>query len=120
PAKTPEENIELSNLFANLNAPSLPKKAMELLAEAPSQEEQIAYAKNVRLVTAGWTPELRRQYFQWFVRAQTYRGGASFELFMQDIKNDAVAQLSEAEKTALKPVLEAKAEATAPQFTAKV
>lgn len=120
PAKTPEENIELSQLMANLNSPTLPKKAMELLAGAPSQEEQIAYAKNVRLTTTGWNLDLRKQYFTWLVRALTYKGGASFDLFIQDIRNDAIASLSEDDKVALKPLIDAKPESAAPQFAAKV
>jgi len=120
PAKTWEENVELSSLLVNLEAPSAVEKGVALLQDAPSQEEQIAYAKNLRLATKGWTPELRKDFFQWFVRAQTYRGGASFTMFMDDIKKDAVAQLTEEQKVALEPVLNAKADAEAPQFAAKV
>src|SRR5690606_145584 len=29
-------------------------------------QEQFAYRYNLRGVTTGWTPELRRQYFSWF------------------------------------------------------
>lgn len=119
PAKTAEENIELSELLAFVGDPEAPRKTIEALESAPTQEEQIALAKNIRLAGAGWTPELRERYFQWFVRAQTFRGGASFVDFMDEIKKDAVAQLSEGEKLALKPILDKKAESTGPLFTAK-
>ncbi len=118
PAKSPEENIELSHLLGALGAASFPKKVMALLQSAPSQEEQIAYAKNLRFAKQGWTADLRKKYFEWFVRAQTYKGGASFGKFLESIKNDAVAQLTNEQKTALKATLEAKPKSTAPQPTA--
>ena len=57
---------------------------------------------------AGWTPELRRDYFAWFTKAAGYKGGNSFQGFVRLIKADAVATLTDAEKVALKPILEAK------------
>jgi putative heme-binding domain-containing protein len=42
------------------------------------------------------------------VKAQGYRGGASFSLFVQHVKEDAVAKLSTEQKSALKTVLAAK------------
>ncbi len=119
PAKTREENTEMTQLFTNLDAEFVPERGVALLLEAPSQEEQIVYAKNIRLAKRGWTPELREEYFQWFVRAQTFRGGASFENFVASIKTDAVALLTEAEKKTLEPVLMAKAESEGPQFAVK-
>ncbi|MFT5467390.1 MAG: putative heme-binding domain-containing protein [Verrucomicrobiales bacterium] len=119
PGQTSEENIELSELLAYLGDPEATRKIVEQLDEAPTQEEQIALAKNIRLSKVGWTPELRERYFEWFVRAQTYRGGASFSNFIEEIKKDAVAQLTPAEVAALKPIIEKKAESKGPQFTAK-
>lgn len=119
PAQTSEENIELSELLAFLGDPKATKKIVEQIELAPTQEEQMGLAKNIRFSKVGWTPELRERFFEWFVRAQTYRGGASFSNFIEEIKRDAVAQLKPAEVAALKPILDKKAESTAPQFTAK-
>ncbi len=117
PAASVPENIELSQILANLGAESLPAKAVELLETTPSQDAQIALAKNIRLTKAGWTPELRRRYFEWFVRAQTYRGGASFGLFVESIKNDAIASLPAGQRDALASLIDAKPQATTPAFT---
>lgn len=81
-------------------------KTVPLLQSAPTQEEQISYAKALRLATVGWTPELRKNYFEWFLRAANYTGGASFGLFIEDIKRDAIAALSPQEKEALKEVID--------------
>src|SRR5262249_47727671 len=53
----------------------------------------------------GWTNDLRKAYFSWFLKAASYRGGASFALFVAHIRDDALTTLSEAEKAELKPLL---------------
>jgi putative heme-binding domain-containing protein len=110
PAKARFLNAELCQLLVYLQAPGVAAKTLMLLAEAPTQEEQIEYAKSLRMLRAGWTPSQRRQYFQWFLKAANYKGGNSFGGFLDNIKRDAVATLSPEERVALKPILEAKPE----------
>jgi putative heme-binding domain-containing protein len=119
PAATREENTELSHLLVYLQAPSAASKLTSLLKSAPTQEEQISYAVDLRLLTSGWTPETRKAYFEWFVRAQTYRGGASFVNFVEEIKADAVTRLPVDQKQAMQALIDAKAPARGPQFTAE-
>ena len=95
-------------MLVYLQAPSAATKIVALLSESPTQEEQIYFAKTLRHLTNGWTPELQKTYFSWFTRATAYRGGASFSLFVTNIRDAAVAKLSDEEKLALKPILEAK------------
>jgi putative heme-binding domain-containing protein len=110
PAKTRFLNADLCQMLVYLQAPNTATKTLKLLAEAPTQEEQIEYAKSLRMLKAGWTPAQREQYFKWFLKSANYKGGNSLEGFMANIKNDAVATLTPEEKTALKPILEAKPE----------
>ncbi len=112
PAKRQSLNAELCQILVYLQSPSVAKKGMKLLADAPTQEEQIHYAKSLRLLKTGWTMPLRKQYFEWFQKAMTYRGGASFGLFVLDIKNGAVANLTAEEKKTLKPLIDVKPDAT--------
>lgn len=114
PAGTRELNAELCKLLVYLQSPGVAQKALAMVAKAPTQEEQIEYIKSLRMLKAGWTPDLRRVYFEWFLKAAGYRGGASFAGFMRLIKNDAVATLTEQEKAALKPVLDARPPAQSP------
>jgi putative heme-binding domain-containing protein len=116
PAKSRELNAELCQLLVYLEAPSAAAKSMELLAKAPTQEEQMEYAKSLRVLKTGWTPELRKAYCAWFVRAATYKGGNSFGGFLRNIKNDAVATLTDQEKADLKEILEAKPTGTVVVF----
>ncbi|MBX9627007.1 MAG: c-type cytochrome [Gemmataceae bacterium] len=108
PAKNWRVNGELLQLLVYLEAPSAAAKGMKLLREAPTQEEQLEYVRALRVLKAGWTPELRKEYFTWFLKAADYRGGASFGGFLRLIKADAVATLQPDELAALKPILDAK------------
>jgi putative heme-binding domain-containing protein len=107
PDKNRYVNGELCQVLIYLDVPTAAAKTMKLLRDAPTQEEQLEYARSLRVLKTGWTPELRREYFTWFLKAANYRGGASFAGFLRLIKADAVATLTPAEATALKPVIEA-------------
>ncbi|MFK5923967.1 MAG: c-type cytochrome [Verrucomicrobiota bacterium] len=119
PANSPELNSELLQLLVYLQAPNAAAKGIALLKSAPSQEEQMAYAKSLRHLKTGWVRPLREDFFKWFTLAAGYKGGASFGLFVANMKKDALANLSEEEKVALKALIEAKPDSKTPQFTFK-
>jgi putative heme-binding domain-containing protein len=106
PASSRELNAELCKMLVYLKAPNVVAKTMVLLDQAPTQEEQIDYVLNLRVLKTGWTPELRHGYFSWFHKAVAYKGGASFDLFLKHIKEEAVANLNEHEKAEVKPVID--------------
>ena len=110
PTGSSKLNVELLQLLVYLKAPNATAKGMRLLAEAPSQEEQMAYAKSLRHQTEGWTRELRGEFYEWFAKATSYRGGASFEKFIADMKATALKNTPEPEKVALKAIIEKKVE----------
>jgi len=98
---------ELLQVFVSLQDAAAATKGMKLLAGAPTQEEQLEYVRALRMLKAGWTPELRKEYFTWFIKAANYKGGSSFANFLKLIKADAVASLTKDEKTALNDVINA-------------
>jgi putative heme-binding domain-containing protein len=114
PAPTFDQNWLLCETLAFLQAPSTATKGMKLLLDAPTQEEQIEYARSLRMLKAGWNKKLRTAFFNWFLKASNYRGGASFSKFIEFIRNDAVASLSKAEQTELKALLAKKPESKTP------
>ena len=69
PAPTRDLNWLLCETLAYLQAPATASKAMALLERAPTQEEQVEYARSLRMLHVGWTTELRTQYFEWFLKA---------------------------------------------------
>ena len=100
PSKSFELNWMLLETLAYLQAPSAAEKGMALIADAQSQEPQMEYARSLRHLKKGWTPELREQQLEWFLKAANYRGGASFTKFIEFIKNDSLATFTDAEKQA--------------------
>ena len=118
PATNQPLNSEIAQLLVYLQAPYAAEKIVALLESAPTQEEQIDYARTLRHVTVGWTPDLQERYFKWFTRAAGYEGGSSFQLFVENIKADAVANLSPEDKARLQPILDARPESDVPVFTA--
>jgi hypothetical protein len=66
PGASFELNTEMSQILAAFNAPTVVAKTMRLEQQSHIYQEKFAYRYNIRSVTSGWTPELRRQYFQWF------------------------------------------------------
>ncbi|MEL6104915.1 MAG: family 16 glycoside hydrolase [Planctomycetota bacterium] len=108
PSDSSELNWLLCETLAWLDSPTLARKAMALIKASPTQEEQVQYARSIRLLKSGWTDELRTEYFEWFLKAANYKGGASFDKFIEFIRNDAVASLSKTEKESLKTILSKK------------
>jgi putative heme-binding domain-containing protein len=116
PAGTRDLNVQLANLLVYLESPRIAAKGMALLRTVGTQEEQIEYVLALRALKAGWTTPLREQYFRWFVTtAAAYRGGNTFARALNTIKSDAVKNLSEGDRIALKPVLELRPESRSPQ-----
>lgn len=118
PAETQPLNSEIAQLVVYLQAPYAAEKIVALLESAPTQEEQIDYARTLRHLKTGWTPQLQDRYFRWFTRAAGYSGGSSFQLFVNNIKAEAVAKLSVDDKARLQPILDAKPASDVPVFTA--
>jgi hypothetical protein len=56
PAQSYELNADLCQLLVCLEAPGVAGKALQLTAQAPTQEEQMAYALSLRMLKTGWTP----------------------------------------------------------------
>ncbi len=110
PADTFELNWLLCETLAYLQAPSAAAKGMALIDSAPSQEPQMEFARSLRFLKAGWTPELRTKQLEWFLKAANYKGGASFDKFIEFIRNDSLATFTDAEKTQLADLIAKKPE----------
>lgn len=115
PAKRPDLDALLARLLIYLEAPSAAAKVVDALEAAPTQEEQIDLAVALRSLKGGWTAPLRERYFRWFNLAESYRGGNTFASSLRRAKNDALANLSDQEREALRPILEAQTERRSPR-----
>ena len=110
PADSFELNWLLTETLAYLQAPNTAVKGMALIAAAPSQEPQLEYARSLRFLKTGWTPALRKAQLDWFLKAANYKGGASFDKFIEFIRNDTLATFTEAEKTEFAALINQKPE----------
>ncbi len=107
-------NRELSRVLAAVDAPDVVPKTMALLESSGVQEEQIHYALALHTTKAGWTPELREKYFNWFLDAARLYGGNSFAGYLRNIRELAIQQLSDSEKESLQDVLAKQPESNDP------
>lgn len=114
PAKTRELNVELAPMLVYLETATAASKLLTALRVAPTQEEQIDLARSLRVLKTGWTLPLREEYFRWFHKAASFKGGSSLNGFLRDIKADAADNLSEADQLALQKILETKPEKVSP------
>ena len=94
PAENFPLNWVLCETLVALQSPTIAAKGIAALKNAPGQEEQMEYARSLRMLKAGWTPALREAQLNWFVKAASYRGGSSFGKFVEFIRNDSLATFS--------------------------
>jgi putative heme-binding domain-containing protein len=62
----------------------------EMLANVPPAQ-QTYFATVLSEASSGWTPSLQEQYFQWFAKAFTYKGGRSYIGFIDKARRKALA-----------------------------
>ena len=110
PAPEQRVNVEASQLLVRWKSPRAAEKIVPLFAKAGSQEEQLSFGACLRLIPGPWPEGSKEKYFRWFLREDFNKPG-HLGKFIADIRKDAVASLDEAEKLALKSVLEAPPEA---------
>ncbi|MGE3805137.1 MAG: heme-binding protein, partial [Gemmataceae bacterium] len=102
PATAPKVNRELCRVLAFLDADDVVAKSLDLLESSPTQEEQMHYVYCLRHVKNGWDLDRRKRFLSWFDKSGTgYRGGASFEGFLRNIRAEALANVSAEDKKAL-------------------
>jgi putative heme-binding domain-containing protein len=80
-----------------------PEAIRLILAAMPpgdtNQPLQIHYASALRAIESGWGVEERARLMDWYERAATWRGGASFSGYLNLLFDSTVARLDEDEKT---------------------
>jgi putative heme-binding domain-containing protein len=65
------------------------KAVQEMLSNMPNPQN-ISYALSLSELQEGWTPELRKRYFDWFNKALKKTGGRSYTQFIRTIQENAL------------------------------
>ena len=102
PSRFERVNYVLAELLAYLEAPSTIDKCLDLIAKAATQEEKIQYVYCLRAMKSGWTIDQRRRFFEFLAGdAKRFSGGNSLKGFVENMRDEAIATLSEDEKREL-------------------
>ncbi|MCM8527414.1 MAG: c-type cytochrome [Lentisphaeraceae bacterium] len=108
PTANADLNKELCQILVYSGSEKVVAKTVELLITVPSQEEQIHYAKSLRFAKKGWSDDNYKKVFNWFAISSSYGGGASFKIFIDEIKKDTLKLLSEEQKKKYADAINAK------------
>ena len=108
PTSNADLNKELCQLLVYADSESVVEKSVKLLVTVPSQEEQIHYAKSLRFAKKGWSDEAYKKVFNWFALSGSYGGGASFKIFIDEIKRDTLKLLTKEQKKKFADAINAK------------
>jgi len=116
-ARDPEPAMDRELLARN---PNYAKAFLDALSTRPASQK-IGLAELLCHAKAGWTPELRRDYFSHFAELGAAQGGMSLQGYVASIRRVALANTPEAERAGLdKPQVAAPpAERPAPEGPGK-
>ncbi len=106
PSNDDRLNVEAAQILARWKSPLAAKLIFPLFEKAASQEEQLAYSTSLRLIGGEWPKGAKEKFFRWFL-LEKFQKAAHLSKFIADIRKDAVASLTDTEKVALKPILDA-------------
>ncbi len=101
----PAEDEGLSREYARTMAyANRPEAIAAILAELPDGDEnqqlQIHYVYCLREIKSGWTHEQKNKLVTWFMKAQEWRGGASFPGFINRLFESSLAFFDDEERNA--------------------
>ncbi len=105
PGKNVDVNRELAQVLIALDADKIAARVVDLMINAPTQEDQMRYAFALRGHEATWDADSQKAYFGWFQDAAAARGGMSFGGFLTNIRDAAIAKLSDEKKAELGDLL---------------
>lgn len=124
PATTWPMNRELTRLLLLLRAPGILPRVMDVMSGSPEFERQLFFVSQLRNLREGWTLDERQRFFAWWHEPRhsgrhhpelprwfadvdrRYVDGALVGRYLSEMHRDAVATLTEVERTALASVIE--------------
>jgi putative heme-binding domain-containing protein len=96
---------ELARLLARLGSPQLISKTGQSLLVSDRQEDRLQALFVLKDVREGWTRETRRAYFTALNEGTTFVSGEGMPKFLAQLREDALATLTDQERRDLADVL---------------
>lgn len=106
PTRDREIDPTLLELLVYLEAPGVAEKGFERLKGSLTHEEQIDYARSLR-VLKNWPKKTRRQFFEWLATTKEWKGGGTFSLFLNRIREDSLQTAPTGLRAELRAILDA-------------
>jgi putative heme-binding domain-containing protein len=106
PTKNRYVDGEIFQVFVYLEHPKAAEWGLKLIANAPTQEEQMEFARALRVLKTGWTPLSQKGYAEWLVSANNFRGGNSLSGFLRIMREDFEKTLQPGERDAIAKLLD--------------
>ena len=79
-------------------------RAFMATAESSPQRDQIHFAKELRNLEVHWKKAQWLEYFRWYKKAESFKGGNSFSGFLKNFRNEALAHVPEELKTEIEKI----------------
>ncbi|MCB1229116.1 MAG: c-type cytochrome [Verrucomicrobiae bacterium] len=118
PGEARPVNHELCELLVYLGATGMIGRTLGLLESSDDTRDWSHYLVFLRYIEDGWNTDQRRRYLEALRRFETWPGGRWWIRTGEDLRKEAVAALTEEERTALADLLEpAKPEIPQPEIS---
>ena len=91
----------LCELLVYFDSPTVVAKTMPLIEQAESAEDRLRYLFLLRTAKQGWTPALRRQYFELLKSLDYHTGGNLLPVALDALRNEVLTTLTDAERQEL-------------------
>lgn len=96
--KTVTEGIQMLSEETTLRSEQYGPLIRDVIAKMPPSEA-IYYGLLLSHDEIGWTKPLREKYFSWFFDVLGAKGGMSFKAYMENVRQQAMTNVPEAEKS---------------------
>jgi putative heme-binding domain-containing protein len=96
--KTVTEGVQLLSEETTMRSEQYGPLIRDVIAKMPPSEA-IYYGLLLSHADQGWTKDLRETYFRWFYDVLGAKGGMSFKAYMENVRQQAMTNVPEAEKS---------------------
>jgi len=96
---------ELLELLIFLESPAAPARGLIMANTASSPSQALGPIFSLRSATAGWTPELRTAYLDWYSTFEDLKGGHSMVKQLALMRSEAIATIPADEKAKIPAAL---------------